>query len=502
MCRILLLLCCARLLAAGVIQGVALEWASGKPLSRTIVHLKPVPGSGSGVRPMQTRAGRSGQFQFVSVPDGVYLLETQREGFLPAAYGQRRPTGYGTPFAVAKESSLFAELRLHRMGAITGTVLDENGVGIPRVEVIAYRAKLPLRVASRGVTDDRGVYRITGLELGKHWVRSAAHVLDDGTGLLPMFGPEAREPRDATAHEVHFDNDTADANIRPEPGVLSSLSGRIVCDRMSAVTVTLSSETTRKTTEGSCGGGYSFNGLAPAVYEIFAAYADGSGSGFTEISVNQNTQIGLQVITTLPAQFEVRSAATRAPLRTPVALAARRDDLSGAESFREVPQPRATLGAGHWEFIAAAAPSQYVVSIQTDRGEPRRPWRAVRPPDAFPVYLEPWRGGERIRINLSEQAAEIRGVVTSGGRAAPGMPVYLWPEKEETRRMAGGARQALTDIDGRYQFNGLPPGTYRILATMDIREITAEAAEEAQASTLTLTEGQTLQQDLSVWIAP
>ncbi|MCC6538669.1 MAG: hypothetical protein IT162_14030 [Bryobacterales bacterium] len=500
--RIFLILACALALPAGVIQGVALEWASGKPLSRTIVHLKPVPGSGGGVRPMQARSGRSGQFQFGSVPDGLYLLETQREGFLPAAYGQRRPTGYGMPIAVSRDTSIFAELRLHRMGAITGTVLDENGVGIPRVEVVAYRARLPLRIVSRGTTDDRGVYRISGLELGKHWVRTASHVLDDGAGLLPMFGPESREPRDATAHEVRFDNDTTDANIRPEPGTLSTLSGRIVCDRQSPVVVTLSSETIRKTTEAACGGTFSFNALAPAVYEIFLTYSDGSGSGFSELSISQNTQTSLQVITTQPVLFDVRDHLSRAPLRTPIALAGRRDELSGAEPFREITFPRALLAAGHWELTAAVGPSQYVASIQTDRGDARRPWRAVRSATGFPFYLEPWRGGDRIHVNVSERAAQVGGVVTTDGKKAPGIPVFLWPVKEETRRMVGGAKETLTDINGRYHFAGLPPGEYRVLATMDVREMSAEVGEESQAKSVNLSEGQSLEQGLSVWIAP
>ena len=225
--RNLLFLATALSLPAGVIQGVVLEWASGKPLSRTSVHLQPVAGSGVKLRNWQTRSGRSGEFSFPSVPDGLYILHTQREGFLSASYGQRRPTGHGHPITIAKDSALFAELRLHRMGAITGTVLDENGVGIPRVPVIAYRARLPLRIASESISDDRGVYRLTGLELGKYWVRSGTHRLDDGTGLLPQFGPESKEPRDAILHEVRFDNDTPDANIRPEPGLLYTLTANI-----------------------------------------------------------------------------------------------------------------------------------------------------------------------------------------------------------------------------------------------------------------------------------
>lgn len=485
-------LVCALALPAGVIQGVALEWASGKPLSRTIVHLQPVPGSGKAIRPLQTRSGRSGQFQFVSVPDGLYLLETQREGFLPAAYGQRRPTSYGTPITVTKDLALFAELRIHRMGALTGTVLDENGVGLPRVNVVAYRAQLPLRVLGRGVADDRGIYRISGLGLGKYWVRTASHTLDDGTGLLPVFGPESREPRDAQIYDVRFDNDTTDANLRPDPGALSTLSGVIVCDRApdSPVAVTLSSEFARLTTEGRCAGDYSFKGLAPAMYEVFAAYTDGSGYGFAERFIGQNTQMPMQVVSTNPVSIDVRSAATRAPLRIPVKLTGRRDDLSGAEPAREVPLPMARLSAGYWEFTAAVGPGHYITSIGSDYNDIRRTRRAARPFEWFPVLLEPARGGERIRINVSESAAQLSGVAMNEGKRVPGLPVFLWPVKDETRRMLGGPREVLTDIDGRYRFTGLPPGEYRVLASMDVREMSAEIAEEARAKVVQIGEGQ------------
>lgn len=500
---VLIGLSCALMLPAGVIKGVVLEWASGKPLSRTIVHLQPVPGSGTQARPIQTRSGRSGQFIFTSVPNGLYLLETQREGFLPAAYGQRRPTSYGTPIEVSKDFELFTELRAHRMGALTGTVLDENSVGIPRVGVVAYRAELPLRIAGRGVADDRGIYRISGLGLGKYWVRTVSHTLDDGTGLLPFFGPESREPRDAQLHEVRFDNDTIEANVRPEPGNLSSLSGMMACDRTDIpVVLTLSSEFSRQTTEARCGGPYAFNGLAPAMYELFATYLDGSGSGFAERFIGQNTQMPMQVVSTEPTAIEVRSAMTRAPLRIPVRLIGRRDELSGAEPPREFLPPTARLSSGYWEFTAVVAPPYYVTSIGTGGTDIRRTRRATRPFEWFGVYVEPWHSADRIRISVAEKAGELNGVVTKEGKAAPGIPVLLWPVKEEVRRMIGGPQQVLSDVAGNYRFTGLPPGEYRLLATMDVREMSFEVAEESQAKIIQISDGQSVQASIPIWLAP
>ena len=150
----ILLWAATAIVQAGVIKGVVLEYASGKPLSRTLVRLDPLPGS-AGMQPLAVRAGRVGEFAFFSVPSGHYRLTTSRIGFFPVEHGQRRPVGYGTPVEVTKDSELFSELRMRRMGAITGTVLDENGIGMPGIDVIAYRASLPLRVAGRGSSDDR-----------------------------------------------------------------------------------------------------------------------------------------------------------------------------------------------------------------------------------------------------------------------------------------------------------------------------------------------------------
>jgi hypothetical protein len=79
--RLALLLLLVARLDAGVIQGVVLEYQSGRPLARTIVRLQPIPGSPNDARPQQVRATSSGSFAFAGVPPGMYIVMAQRAGF-------------------------------------------------------------------------------------------------------------------------------------------------------------------------------------------------------------------------------------------------------------------------------------------------------------------------------------------------------------------------------------------------------------------------------------
>jgi protocatechuate 3,4-dioxygenase beta subunit len=294
------------------------------------------------------RAGRSGQFTFPDVAPGIYFLVAARDGYFPAAYGQRLPTGRGTPIQVTAESKLFGELRMRRKGAITGRVFDENGVAATGVPVVAYRARLPLESSGSGTSDDRGIYRIHSLEPGQYWVRSGAHALDDGSGWLPTYGFQGRELRDARIHRVTVDSDTPDADVSPDSGKLFRLSGLILCDKDGPVTVTLSSETGRRRTQTACKGGYRFEGLAPAGYEVFAALQDGTAAGFIEMFLGGDFDAGNVRVFELPrVETEVRHADSNSLTDTPIALIGRRQNLAGTERPHEIATPHTTLAPGY-----------------------------------------------------------------------------------------------------------------------------------------------------------
>lgn len=396
-----------------------------------MVRLEPLPGSPMGIRTLQTRSGRSGQFQFVSVPAGQYRVTATRTGYFPAATAR--------PLTVAGDDAPFVELRAHRVGAITGTVLDENGIGIPGASVVAYPASLPLRVAATARADDRGVFRIAGLLPGKFWVRSAAHTLEDGTGMLPTFSPQGRQARDSRVFAVRLDADTPDADVRPDPGNLVTLTVPVQCSGGQAV-LTLTSETSRYTVNAPCGKDTVIRDLAPGPYELLAVAPDGSQAGFWASDLSGNATRAIQLVE-LPTVIP------------PEAAIGRRIDLYEASPFVELPARRTAVLPGTWEIRAAPANDRYA--------EPRTEY-------ILPAAYKP------LRTLITGQGGRLEGSVKS----SPGIFVMLWAVTAPNQNILGGPRQVIADIEGRFAFPGLPPGDYRLVASYDQAALDPETLGE------------------------
>jgi hypothetical protein len=87
-------------------------------------------------------------------------------------------------------------------------------------------------------------------------------------------------------------------------------------------------------------------------------------------------------------------------------------------------------------------------------------------------------------------------------KPVPGAPVFLWPVADSTRRSLSGPLQALSDTEGRFRFDSLPPGDYRLLASFDVNEIDEELIEMSRAAIVHADASQTANIELPVWIAP
>jgi len=409
---------------------------------------------------------------------------------------------------VTAASQFFAEIRLRHRGAVTGRVLDENGVGMPRVPVVACRARIPLRSAGQGTADDRGVYRIPGLEPGKYWVRSASHALEDGSTWLPSFAPQGHEIRDARIFPVTVDADTAYADVSPIGGQLFPVSGKVTCDHAGEVVVTLSSDTGQQIARTTCSpsgpGGFLFPGVPVGLYELFGTFQDNSGAAFIELTVGGRTGADLPLADPPQISMETRMTGSFELAKVPIKLLARRQNFAESGPVFEITGKEGVIPPGYWELRATAPPGYYVHSISPTRSVVLGRRRGGTSSSDWFEFFVPPRVVGNIRVLLARDAARVEGkVVMPDGKPVPGAPVFLWPVAESARRSLKGVPQTLSAADGSWSFENLPPGEYRPLATFDVSEIEDEEMLETSRAPVTNARAlQTTSLDIPLWTAP
>src|SRR5262245_30144611 len=160
----------------GRIGGHVVAADTGRPIKRARVFLSAAElGGGRGVL-----TDDSGAFDFSDLPAGRYTLNASKSGFIQLSYGQRRPFQAGTPLQLLGGQQLKSvDFALPRGGVISGRVSDENGDVMPGVNVQVMRYQYQqgdrrLLQAGQGQTDDRGVYRVWGLNPGDYYISAVA----------------------------------------------------------------------------------------------------------------------------------------------------------------------------------------------------------------------------------------------------------------------------------------------------------------------------------------
>ncbi len=162
------------------VSGTVTDAASGRPLAGARVSLTGggVVTTGRGSSTGMSRLALSddqGRFAFDRLPAGRYALGANRNLYLSAAYGARRPGGAGTAIVLAEGQRLDLAMPMTRGGVITGTVVDELGEPQPHAQVRAMRYSMTngirrLQSVAALPTDDRGQYRVFGLQAGDYVV--------------------------------------------------------------------------------------------------------------------------------------------------------------------------------------------------------------------------------------------------------------------------------------------------------------------------------------------
>ena len=155
----------------GFITGRVTEGNTTRPVPGAIVAL--FGGSGGGPARM-VGTDEQGRFYFAGLPPGSFQINATRPGYLQMAAFLPRPL-----VLAAGERRSDVLLKLVKQGALSGIVRDDAGDVVVGTDVMAFRRALTngawtLRRTGQARTDDRGAYRIAGVDPGEYLICACA----------------------------------------------------------------------------------------------------------------------------------------------------------------------------------------------------------------------------------------------------------------------------------------------------------------------------------------
>lgn len=213
-------------IGTATVEGIVLRNGTINPVEGASVSLVP---EGKGPNAARgTSTDQSGSFKIAGVPPGRYQLNADRSGFRKI-----KQNGGPTTLSLSEGQHLTGvRVQLTQLLAIAGLVSDDRGAPIASATVTAIRLSynggqpvlFPCAAPAnaRVATDERGGYRLYGLEPGDYYLaiaRKGAQVLTQN-GILPSaecstwYYPDVDDPADAVLVTLRPGADANGVNFR------------------------------------------------------------------------------------------------------------------------------------------------------------------------------------------------------------------------------------------------------------------------------------------------
>ncbi len=473
----------------GQISGQVLDSGTGQPLKKAWVTARQTERGSRGGSTAVTDA--QGNFLLKDLDAGRYILSVQRNGYVSQVYGQRSAGEQGTTISLnAGQNLTDITFRLIQGGVITGRVVDEDSEPLAHAQVQALqfrymqgrRRLVPMGNAS---TDDRGEYRIFGIRPGQVYVRATLR----GFGFVaPGEGIDPNAPSETTSYPPVFYPNVLDASqaapltvrggdelhvdFSMSPQRSYSVSGRVVggvqgsSGRGTWLMLMKHGEgpfafgpglntTTRDDNT------FTFKQVLPGSYDLIAQQQEdkNSASARVEVDVREGDVQGVivslspKVDITGHVNFDVSPTPKLTGINISLVPEDMQDFMRGA--YGQVKDDGTfTLQAAPDERYRIAAyglpPGMYLKSASAGRD------------DVLEKGFSP--ASSRNLDLVFGSGAKLTGTInTSDGKGEPGVTVLVAPD----RKLAGLAdefRTATTDQNGKYQVQGLRPGSYHVYA--------------------------------------
>jgi hypothetical protein len=462
------------------ISGKVVDAITGAPLGKVQLRLEPI--SETSRQPVSATASDSkGEFSFVGVEPGLYHLTGTRSGYLPAAYGAKRPDAPGTTIRIEPGQKVEPlTLSMKPFGVIAGTVRDREGEPQSGVQVRLnkwrYDARYNVRRPSwidEARTDDLGQYRFANLSAGRYYL--LAEPVEEVNGIVDRSGverhlevdvrtfyPGVYEPSAATPVELGAGQRSSGVDITlvrtkvyrirgqagSESGVPPPTRVGLLLGRLDAFWFALSGE---RVTDGA----FEFPAVPPGTYTLTASSTQGQWryEASTPVTVGAADLEGIRVIVRPGAEVTGKIAADgegKLPFSS--------FDLAFVCEGREYGSNLDSAGS----FAAYLYPGRCRIHFHNSSSDASLYLKSARvgEQDALSQGLTISDPGKvRLDLVVSKDSGVLEGTAAgSDYKSVPGATVLLTPLDISVT----------ADQNGHFEFKGVPPGEYRVLAFDDI----------------------------------
>jgi hypothetical protein len=414
-------------------------------------------------------------------------------------------------------------ISLVKGGVITGIVRDANGEPVVGISVRAVRLRDAMGRAvphafpsSSRMTDDRGIYRLYGLQAGIYIVTTGGNTRLFGLanaydGDAPTYYPSStrdtaaevsvRGGEEATGIDIRYRGERG----RTISGIVSGIMDQTLRRDISITLSQASNGAYEATTYVPPGPklSFSFNGVADGEYELTAQQGLGEGdNAFSpprRVSVKGSDVTGIELTLAPLGSIEGNVFLEAAP-KEPCAdkrggtfietlISARRDEKPRSQEAARIPffngggvpteQGKFTirnLQAGSFRLnVRLPSEAWYVRSIALPVATTAKPSggqskaaEIKSAPLPSTITLKTGEHIANVTINTAQDAAGLRGRVapaTEGAALPANLKVYLVPQERERAEDVLRYTEAAIERDGTFTLANLAPGRYFIIAS-------------------------------------
>ena len=452
----------------------------GQPVRKVALTLLPLGSNdlGEPLAPYGTTSDNAGGFEFYGVPAGRYRLMGERAGYLKTYYGARSTWAKGSILTLrASESLTGVRVRMVEQSVISGKTIDPEGASGANVLLFQQRYRNGRRewVAGSSVrSDEAGEFRMNKLAPGRY--RLAARGSSTGPDSAPQrdilaYYPGVADAESAEVIELRRGQTVSNLGLALLKSPTFTVSGTVAGRSSSNSRVQMflySSGEGVSATAIATGEQFKLSSVVPGSYVLSAMEASSgppqligmqpikvSGSNIEGLAFDLSPSAGLHGTVKFageaPAGVKLRIQLT--PVEGFSSYGAQADvAVDGTFTI-----PGSLRGALRYEVQGLPAGAYIKSAVYGDQealGE---------------LNLARIGGDEKLEIVVGLNAARISGIVRDEqGKVLDGV-VTLIPDPPQPQRTPLYQR-AETDEYGRFQFQGLRPGKFRLYAWEELED--------------------------------